>query len=116
MPTRSDWSLRKEVLEPVLDIFTSTAESQQLELVFENEMAVQDMRVSLDKMRCQQVLINLISNAIKFSIPNTKIRVTIGRPEQVELSYWLFKISVTDEGIGLDDEDRQHLFSPYFRS
>jgi len=67
-------------------------------------------------MRTQQIFINLISNAIKFSKPLDKIRVSIDKPSQVAQHTWQFAFKVTDEGMGLNDEDRKNLFTPYFRS
>lgn len=72
----------------------------------------------IDKMRTQQILINLVSNAIKFSRVGDEIIIQICDPVQVdpETDTWGFKIKVTDQGIGLNDEDRSKLFKPYFKS
>jgi PAS domain S-box-containing protein len=62
-----------------------------------------------DKNMMKNILINLISNAIKFSDKDTTISVK----SFVENNS--ATISVKDEGMGIPDEDQQHLFSSFFR-
>ena len=57
----------------------------------------------------KNILINLIGNAIKFSDKNTIISV------QSFVDNNFAAISVKDEGMGIPDEDQQHLFSSFFR-
>jgi PAS domain S-box-containing protein len=58
----------------------------------------------------QNILTNMISNAIKFSGENMVIRVSL------ELSARSFTLSVQDNGIGISEEDQQHLFERFFRA
>lgn len=62
-----------------------------------------------DKKLLRNVLINLLSNAIKFSDEEKMIAVecTVGSEDVT--------IAVTDQGIGISEEDQQHLFSSFFR-
>ena len=65
--------------------------------------------IESDKKLIKNILINLISNAIKFSGGGKTIHVnsTVKKDQAV--------ISVKDEGIGISEEDQQHLFSSFFR-
>ena len=65
--------------------------------------------VFVDKDKIGQVLINLISNAIKYSPPESII--TIG----CENSVGRVKIYVRDQGIGISSEDQKNLFSRFYR-
>jgi PAS domain S-box-containing protein len=65
--------------------------------------------VNSDKKLLKNVLINLISNAIKFSSGNDIIAIKSSLKDQIAT------ISVTDVGIGISKEDQQHLFSSFFR-
>lgn len=58
----------------------------------------------------RQILLELINNAIKFSNPGTKI--TIRLIEDDEKIY----ISVIDNGFGISNEDKQHIFEMFYRS
>jgi PAS domain S-box-containing protein len=57
----------------------------------------------------KNILINLISNAIKFSDEGKTVHVNSTVKETVAV------ISVRDEGIGISREDQVHLFSSFFR-
>ncbi|MBN1221284.1 MAG: GAF domain-containing protein [Anaerolineae bacterium] len=62
-----------------------------------------------DPVRLRQVVDNLISNAVKYSPPGS--RVTVG----VERIDGDWRVNVKDEGPGLTDEDRRHLFQNFAR-
>lgn len=62
-----------------------------------------------DKKMLRNILINIITNAIKFSEPNTQITVS----SSIQGDY--ATIVVRDEGIGISPEDNAHLFSSFFR-
>ena len=66
--------------------------------------------IDADKNRILQVLNNLISNAHKYSEPNSQIRFSV-KKEQGKLF-----ISVVDQGIGISSNDIGNIFTPFFRS
>jgi signal transduction histidine kinase len=68
-----------------------------------------DEMVDTDKKLVRNVLINLVSNAVKFSPEESSIRVN----SLVEKR--MATISVQDQGIGISAEDQEHLFSSFFR-
>ncbi|HMT53213.1 MAG: PAS domain S-box protein [Saprospiraceae bacterium] len=68
------------------------------------------MLVRSDRKIIKNTLINLISNAIKYSKENGKINCNISVNEKV------LDFSVSDEGIGIPDEDQKHLFDRFFRA
>ncbi|HEV3473532.1 MAG TPA: GAF domain-containing protein [Actinomycetota bacterium] len=65
--------------------------------------------VEADADRIKQVLLNLISNATKFSEPDAPIRVTVA-PEKAAV-----KVSVQDEGPGISEADQKRLFQRFTR-
>lgn len=66
--------------------------------------------VSADSDAVTEALINLISNAMKFSVACKKIYLSTFRLENY------FCIEVRDKGIGIKPEDLRNLFKPFFRS
>jgi len=67
-------------------------------------------RIVSDPKLLRHVLINLISNAAKYSSPSVDIRIKTGlRGNQCF-------VSVTDRGIGIPAEDQAHLFDRFFRA
>lgn len=66
--------------------------------------------VWIDRYLLKNILINLLSNAIKFSNETGKIRlITFVENDHLVLN-------VQDEGIGISEEDQQHLFQRFFRA
>jgi signal transduction histidine kinase len=66
--------------------------------------------INLDPNLIKNSIINLITNAIKYSDDNSSIEFT------TEINDTECLIRVKDEGIGIPEEDKQHLFEPFFRA
>jgi signal transduction histidine kinase/CheY-like chemotaxis protein len=60
-----------------------------------------------DPGRLEQVVTNLLSNAIKFSRPGGQVQVTLARTGQV------IRLSVSDDGCGIDAADLPHVFEAF---
>jgi signal transduction histidine kinase len=54
-----------------------------------------------------QVLVNLLTNAIKFSTPRGSVSVSSHRDGKV------VRIEVTDQGVGISEADQKIIFDPY---
>jgi PAS domain S-box-containing protein len=65
--------------------------------------------VNLDKKILRHILLNLISNAIKFSEEGKPIEVI------TQLSNQNLTLMIKDEGLGISKEDQKHLFQRFFR-
>ncbi len=66
-----------------------------------------DLLIWADRDRIQQVLVNFLVNAFKFSPENSRILITAYEdPEKIA-------VSVVDEGIGIDISDLPKLFTPF---
>ncbi|GCE22598.1 sensor histidine kinase [Dictyobacter kobayashii] len=63
-----------------------------------------------DKKRLSQVATNLISNAIKYSVTDTAINVTIEQKNREVL------LKVQNDGLPLLEDVRQHIFEPFYRT
>jgi len=63
--------------------------------------------MNIDPLKIDQVLNNLISNAIRFSLPQTRIEVSLRRSQDEAV------ITVKDEGVGIPEEKRAALFDPF---
>jgi signal transduction histidine kinase len=69
-----------------------------------------EITIKLDKHLLKNILINLLSNAIKYSPLGKDVSLkTICTKENL-------KIEITDQGIGIPDEDKQHMFERFFRA
>jgi signal transduction histidine kinase len=66
--------------------------------------------VSADRRRLQEVLANLVDNALKYSLPDTPVTVG-GRVSDDALTLW-----VADQGIGIARDDLPRIFERFFQS
>jgi PAS domain S-box-containing protein len=99
-----------ELIEEVARILSLPAEEKGLELSCRWSHDL-DRWLRGDPARLRQVLVNLVSNAIKFT-PAGEVRVVADLApldgDEIEL-----KIDVIDTGVGLDDEAQRRLFQPF---
>jgi signal transduction histidine kinase len=95
----------RELVRVTLDLFQPAAGAHPLAVSAPDE----PVRLRCDPMRIEQVLANLVSNAIKYSPSGGAVRVIVAqRPEIVA-------ISVADEGVGMSADDLEHVFDPFRR-
>lgn len=66
-------------------------------------------RVPVDRKILRSILVNIISNAVKFSPGGTEVLVS-AHADQRQL-----QVQVKDQGIGIPENDRPHLFERFFR-
>ena len=85
---------------------TCTSKKIRIQLVLTGEK----MLVSADMGKIQQVLYNLIDNAIKFSHTDSVIRV-----ETTEKNEKVF-VSIKDSGIGIPKENLKHIFDRFYKT
>ena len=67
----------------------------------------QDFVINSDCQRFQQVILNLVSNALKFSEKNSTVLLNV----KIENNH--LRVTVTDFGIGICQDDLKNLFSPF---
>src|SRR5262249_27869639 len=82
-------------------------DQNQHQFVFQVEGQVQNAWV--DEKLLQHILINLLTNAIKYSPQGGKVSLKVQGTES-EVILW-----VSDEGIGITTADQTHLFEPFHR-
>ena len=96
------------VINEVLEVMQPLASEKELKIVVNIERAPK--QVFTDSLRLQQVVMNLMSNAIRYTEKSGKIEVTC---EELENEQWT--IAVSDTGIGIAPEAQKHIFEPYFQ-
>ncbi len=67
--------------------------------------------IQADPDRIQQVVINLLSNAVAVSRPGDIVRVEVSRTEKAGRA----RVSVTDRGSGIAEADREKIFEKFYR-
>lgn len=98
------------VLDNLRNLFEERAEAKQL--VFDIDVSENTPRDLIgDALRIQQILSNLIGNAIKFTLQG-KVRLAIG-VKQLQGSQAFLTFTVADTGIGMSEAFRNQLFQPF---
>lgn len=95
-----------QLARDVVDLFEATEPEQRIELSTPSDHIL----VECDSLRIEQVMSNLISNALKYSPTARKIEVGLAREGDEAL------FSVRDYGIGISEEDQLRLFEPFQRA
>jgi len=101
-----------ELVSEVLTLLRTQAEAKGCTLVAEYVDAVPES-IEADPARLQQVLINLVSNAIKFSADGA-VRVRIGTVAHAEMDRVRFQ--VVDSGIGMTPAQLGRIFTPFMQA
>ena len=103
----------RDPVESCLALIAENAHAKGLDLVYFIDSDLPERLVG-DAGRLQQILINLVGNAVKFTAQGEvvvrveKISETGGRVR--------LRCAVSDTGIGLSDDDRQKLFQPFVQA
>ncbi|MFE1745049.1 sensor histidine kinase [Coleofasciculus sp. H7-2] len=113
------------LIQNILEMVEPLAHSKELQMIVDYDSASADScatlreglhptrapdRVLTDPLRLQQIITNLLSNAIRYTDSGT-IKLTCKTLSDKESA-----IAVGDTGIGIDPEDQARIFEPYFRS
>ncbi|ABK45761.1 PAS/PAC sensor hybrid histidine kinase [Magnetococcus marinus MC-1] len=101
------------LLERLADLFSKQAADHAVDLVFLAPLNFNQVLYG-DAMRLEQIFINLIRNAVKFT-KNGFITVR-AQPELLEGHRVRLTCSVSDSGIGIDPEQLPHLFAPFVQA
>ena len=89
-----------------IDSLQTIAESKSISI---NASLDSNVYIEANKDKVSQVVINLVSNAINYSPENSEIIVKVCEENQKSI------LVVKDFGIGIKEEDQQHIFERFYR-
>lgn len=103
-----------EVMHDLKTIVQADITSKQLEFYIDTADVINE-HVLCDKLRLNQVLLNLLSNAMKFTKPGGIVSVRILQKEKAPEGYAAYEFQIKDTGIGMSKEFLEHVFEPFER-
>lgn len=97
----------KEIIEDIIVKleFSIKEKNHNVSLNIEEDLP----NILIDKDGIEQVILNIISNAIKYTQNNGNINITVLRQDEN------IKISIKDNGIGIPEEDKERIFERFYR-
>ncbi len=105
-----------DIIAPARGIFysfASYAEQKDIESVFES--SAESCRMWFDREKLEHILINLLSNAYKFTAPGGRVSLHIFHDRDSRQRPCL-ALKIRDNGPGLTEEEQRHIFDRYYRT
>ncbi|WP_163991230.1 HAMP domain-containing sensor histidine kinase [Pyxidicoccus caerfyrddinensis] len=96
----------RELAREVVELYRSGDSGHVLQL----SLSETSVLVRVDPARLEQVVHNLVSNALKYSPAGSRVDVAVRRVEEEAV------LSVTDQGIGISEDEKRLLFAPFQRA
>ena len=103
----------QDVLDNLANVVTLKAEEKGLEVLFNLDAAI-PQRLKGDPLRLGQVLVNLTSNAVKFT-DHGEVVISTRLVRQEEKLVWL-NFTIQDTGIGMTSQQQSTLFQPFHQA
>ena len=103
-----------EILHDLKTIVQADIMSKQLDFYIDTVDVVNE-HVMCDKLRLNQILLNLLSNAMKFTKPGGMVSVRILQKSSAPEGYAAYEFQVKDTGIGMSPEFVKNVFEPFER-
>ncbi len=106
---RSEPLCIRDIMDDVYHITQSQAAKRGISIIINMGDGLRDGYIIGDSDKIKQVILNLVSNAIKYNRENGTVTLSTKREQG-----WVH-ICVTDTGMGINDEDVKHLFERFYR-
>ncbi|MBI1280855.1 MAG: GAF domain-containing protein [Anaerolineaceae bacterium] len=91
----------------------SEAESKSVWIL--DRLADEPVYVSIDPTRMMQVVMNLVSNAVKYTPEDSSVTISIQKGESGTASEGYMVMKIIDKGDGIPSEYLPHIFEPFYR-
>ena len=103
-----------DVLHDLRSIVHSSVQGKQLDFFIDTQDVLYEI-VMVDKLRLNQVLLNILGNAIKFTPPRGTVSLRVIENPCSRTGYAEYEFRIKDTGIGMSKEYQQHIFEPFSR-
>jgi len=111
--SEEEFSLSENV-DVVASMLSSRFSDKGIRFILDKEK-IQDDRIVADSLRLNQALVNLLSNAFKFSDKGKRVTLLVSQSE-TKGDDAVYRFDVTDEGIGMTEIEMGELFKPFVQA
>ena len=103
-----------EILHALRDIVQADIHAKELEF-FMDTTDVHDEEVICDKLRLNQILLNVISNSIKYTPAGGMVSVRLTEKAVKANGYGVYEFRIKDTGMGMNEEFLKTIYDPFTR-
>ena len=103
-----------EILRRIEDITALQARNKSLNITYEHSHIIH-YKVSTDELRLEQVLINIISNAIKYTPSGKDVNLIAEEEPLPDKTRNRYRFIIRDTGVGISEEYLPHIFESFTR-
>ena len=103
----------REMVEAMNTVFESSLTKKSLE--YQCSLNVVHDQILCDKTKMEEILLNVVSNSIKYTNPHGKITVSIDELDSEDEKNENYKVVVEDNGIGMSQDYLPHIFEEFSR-
>lgn len=103
-----------EIIDNVCQLLQNEIDNKKLTVDLDFSMLDEDV-LSCDSLRLNQILLNLISNAVKYSYEGGRIQISVIQLSTEDESIIVNEFHIRDEGCGMTPEFMEHVFEPFAR-
>ena len=103
-----------DLIHDLRTIVQTDIHSKQLEFYIDTVHIINE-DIICDKLRLNQILLNLLSNAMKFTKPGGSVSLRIIQAEDTREGYVRYEFRIKDTGIGMSKEFQKHIFEAFTR-
>lgn len=103
-----------DVLEDLKTIILESVHAKQQKLLIKMQDVVHKDIIT-DKLRLTQVLLNIISNAVKFTPVGGTVHILVEEKDSQKAGYAVYSFCIKDNGIGMSKEFQEHVFDSFAR-
>ena len=111
MELQQDWTALRELIGGIALVIQSAAAEKSL--VFEQEIGFPEHDYAfVDKLKVQDLILNLLTNAVKYTPAGGTVRLSV-MPAEAPENGKNVRIVVSDNGIGISEAFMPHLYEPF---
>ena len=103
-----------DILHDLKTIIQGNIQAKQQDLYIDTQDVVHE-NVITDRLRLNQILLNIVSNAIKFTPVGGMVNIRVSEKPCSRRGFTIFEFRIRDNGIGMSEEFQTHVFDSFSR-
>ena len=103
-----------DILHDLKMIIQGNIQAKQQDLYIDTQDVVHE-NVITDRLRLNQILLNIVSNAIKFTPVGGMVNIRVSEKPCSRRGFTIFEFRIRDNGIGMSEEFQTHVFDSFSR-